>query len=454
MKKGRAPGREEVVEPEADREGRGPKPRPNARPKARPKRALGRRLLRAAAGIAVAYVLLVFVWERSTIVPEVRPGPSAPSQPRSAVPGDAAWVVAGALHVHTQRSDDALGTVPELAAAARSRGLRFVLVTDHQSNDAPQPIPRPILEDGVLVLFGQERGLDGEIGRVLVEGVDTVLFLGDSTEKLQVVAARPDVLAIISHPRSTSEVESWKTPHPGGAHGWEAFNLDDAMARRAAGPGVLAHVLGLLVSGPLGRSSESLLRLYTNGFDEPGARGFDSIYAVAPITALAALDAHPKLRLGGRLWPSYEAPLGTLANHLVLTDPLPATADSASAAVRQAVRDGRVFISFGRTEQASEFRAYVARGGVPVAGLGDTTPMGPSMTLEGQTPLGEAHILYRVVRDGEALGWSAGPVLSWPVDRPGAYRLEVYRYRASLGSFFWNLRPWLFTNPIRVLPTD
>ena len=39
-------------------------------------------------------------------------------------------VVKGAFHVHTNRSDGS-GSVEEVAAAARSAGLQFVIFTDH-----------------------------------------------------------------------------------------------------------------------------------------------------------------------------------------------------------------------------------------------------------------------------------------------------------------------------------
>ncbi len=423
-----------------------------------------RRSLRGVAWVGAVYLAAVFVAQRVDRLPGVRPAADPTVDPAGellagALAGNPAVgappdqpMVSGALHVHTEYSDDAVGTTAELAAAARSQDLGFVFVSDHQP-DLSARLPAPRFEDGVLLMFGQERGLDREIGRVLVEGVDTVLSLGDTTDKLRVVASDPGVLAVISHPRSTSTVESWKSADAGGAHAWEAFNLDDALARRAGSLGALAHAVGLVVSQPLGRGSASLLRLYTNGFDEPGAAGFDSLYAREPITAVGALDSHPKIRLWGRLWPSYEMPMGTIANHVLLDGPLPESGPEAATAVRGGIRSGRVFISLGRTAEASRFRLSVARQGVPMATIGDTVPFEPALlTLRARVPAGPARILYRVVRDGRPLGWVRGPTLDWTVDSPGVYRVEVHTYGIAVGGLHWNLRPWIFTNPVRILP--
>ena len=403
---------------------------------------------------ALAYLAIVFVVHRVSLLPDAGPTSTPPSARFAANPAQGAQnaqtTSAGVLHVHTGYSNDAVGTVEELAAAAKASGLSHVIVSDHQSNEEPDSIPRPIWQDDVLLLFSQERGLDREIGRVLVEGVDTVLFLGDTTDKLRRVAARPDVLAIISHPRATSEVESWKTEHAGGAHAWEIFNLDDVLERRMTGYGTLAHAFGILGSHVVGRGEQSLLRLYARGFDEPGVPAFDSMYAREPITALGALDTHPKARWLGRLWPSYHSQMGTLVNHVVLSGPLSADPEVAATSVRESIKDGRVFISFGGTESASGFRMTLADQSGELGGIGDRLVLSPGLQLRVEVPAEGRNTLFRVYRDGQRVLEATGDGLVWPIPEHGVYRVEVYTYQGRVGPAFWNLRPWIFTNPVRV----
>jgi len=57
----------------------------------------------------------------------------------------------GAWHVHTTRSDGR-GSPTDVARAARSAGLDFVVLTDHN----PAELPTPAREEGVLLVPGQE----------------------------------------------------------------------------------------------------------------------------------------------------------------------------------------------------------------------------------------------------------------------------------------------------------
>ena len=61
--------------------------------------------------------------------------------------------VAGALHIHTNRSDGS-GSPDEVAAAAARAGLKFIILTDHgDGTRAPDP---PQYRSGVLVIDAVE----------------------------------------------------------------------------------------------------------------------------------------------------------------------------------------------------------------------------------------------------------------------------------------------------------
>lgn len=424
------------------------------------RRSAGRTWVRLLGFAVGAYLLGVFSLHRVAYLEDATPATHVSSAPSSRALATSASgpprhdpvTSAGVLHVHTGRSHDAVGTIEEVARAARATGLAWVIVSDHQNNQDPAPVPRPTNLDGVVLLFSQERGLDREMGRVLVEGVDTVVFLGDTTEKLREVAARPGVLGIVSHPRSPSESEQWKAADAGGSDAWEVFNVHEALVRGLTGYGALAHAVGLIGNQALGRLDRSVLRLYPRGFAEPSVPAFDSLYAQSAITALGGVDVHPKLRVLGRLWPAYEPFMRTVVNHVILGGPLDSEPDRAAAAIRDAIHRGRVFISFGDADAASAFHMRLEDGSGEPKGVGDATELKAGTRLVVDPGPSHDRFLFRVVRDGRAVGTFFGRGLTWPVADPGDYRVEVHRFSRRVGRFYWNLTPWIFTNPIRVLP--
>ncbi len=421
---------------------------------------------------------------------------------RAALPAAPAIRVAGALHVHTRRSHDAIGTEGEVARAARAAGLDFVFLTDHRAADAPpeewQRTARQ--EGGVLLVRGQEIRVEG-VGKVLVDRLDTaVVSWPGGAESFLARVALDSAFAVVAHPRGRPG-DVWRLPGAPGMAAWEAFDFADVARRRLASPTVFYH-LATLVGGELaGRAEQNWLRLYRDGFRDPGAAAFDSLWAGGGPTAVAGMDMHPRTRLpGGGLFPSYASSLRTIVNHVGLDAPLEADPARAARALGAAIRRGDVFLSFGDAEGARAFRVGIGvpgvgqaatrpgganadrdratrtvdatrdGGGTPARGAaagesgpgppasrhtppGGTTTMAEGLLLEAGFATDPGRLAYRVLRDGRELGWRRGPGLAWLVDAPGAYRIEVYRYSARLGRLVWNRRPWIFVNPVLVRPS-
>ena len=454
--------------------------------------------LRRAAGwllvAAGAYFTVVYAAARLHWVAMEASGPAAAPPPAPAAR------VAGAIHVHTRRSHDAIGTESELARAARAAGLDFVFLSDHRdAGSLPADWERTaVREEGVLLVRGQEIRVEG-VGKVLVDRVDTaVVSWSGGAESFLARVERDSALTVVAHPRGRAG-DVWRLPGAPGMAAWEVFDFADVARRRLASPSVLYHLVAL-VSGELaGRAEHNWLRLYRDGFRAPGVAAFDSLWAGggptpggrpgptangrsgptpagAPgPTAVGGLDMHPKARLpGGRLFPAYASAMRTIINHVALDAPLEAEPLRAGRALGAAIRRGDVFISFGDAEGARAFRVGlgVARPGPAadpgtgaVAGEsgadpparrhvppGGTTTMADGLRLEAGFATDPGRIAYRVVRDGREVGWWRGPGLARAVEGPGAYRVEAYRYTARLGRLVWNLRPWIFTNPVLVSP--
>ncbi len=383
---------------------------------------------------------------------------------RSAPPPAPSTRVAGAIHVHTRRSHDAIGTEAELARAARAAGLDFVFLADHRDAGAPAAEweRTAAWEEGVLLVRGQEIRVEG-VGKVLVDRLDTaVVSWTGGVESFLARVGRDSALAVVAHPRGRPS-DAWRLPGAPGMAAWEVFDFADVARRRLASPSVVYHLVALVGGELTGRAEHNWLRLYRDGFRAPGVAAFDSLWAghgqerpAAPDrtgpTAVGGLDVHPRVRLpGGRLFPDYASSLRTMINHVALDAPPDPDPVAAARSLGRAIRRGDVFVSFGDTERARGFRVGMAAPAhVPPGGA---TRMATGLRVEAGFATDPGRVAYRVVRDGREVGWWRGPGLSRAVDGPGAYRVELYRYSARVGRLVWNLRPWIFVNPVLVRPS-
>ncbi|HSG82482.1 MAG TPA: hypothetical protein VLC48_09535 [Gemmatimonadota bacterium] len=415
-------------------------------------RKLGRLVLLLIAGyLAIGYVAPRLRWIPSQRGAEASLAESLPLAP-------AGVRASGVIHVHTHRSHDAVGDEGEVAGAALDSDVDFVMMGDHRAADAPPgqwQVPAHFV-DGVLIIRGQEISLGGEVGRVIVFPLDTVLYDWTAgADELGRYLRETSSTAIVAHSRSPRARDSWRPAATSGIVGWEVFDLADIGRARLADPWVVYHVLSLATSLPIGRGHWSLVRLYRKGFQQPHVAAFDSLYQRAHLTALGGLDAHPKKRISGQLVPPYEPFFKSVVNHVELSMPLPADPDAASAVLANGIRAGSVFISMGDTRLARNFVLQLAVPGGSRFGIGSYVNWEPGLYLRGGF-WGGPHkgVLYRVVRDGEPAAWIKGPQLTWVVAAPGAYRVEAYRYTLRIGPLVWNLRPWIFANPFRVTPPE
>jgi hypothetical protein len=362
-------------------------------------------------------------------------------------------VVTGVFSVHSGRSHDAFGSFEQVAVAASSAGLDFVYLGDHPPDDRRpnlSPVSTDFL-DGVLIVPGQEL-VANDVGRVLAMGLDTT-FRGwtDGEASFAGLIQDRDAVAFVVHGRSPRDGERWKPGSVPGIAGWEVVDMSETAKRRLNEPWALYH-LGTLVTGlTLGFGDRGLLHLTRDGFDIPSVAAFDSLRMQGPLTATAGLNHHPKMLLRGRPFPPYEPFFRTFLNHLLLNGPLPEEPELAEAAVTDAVRSGRVLISFGGGADARRFRFEALRDGQRMAEMGQRVQFQAGVVLRagwGGPPGGR--VVYRVLRDGRDVAFVRGRELEWSVRGPGIYRVEVYRYAARAGSLFAGLRPWLFTNPIEL----
>ncbi len=406
-------------------------------------RALGRATLALfALYLAVGYVAPRVRWIRA--LPPTADSVELPS------PG---LRVSVALAVHTERSHDAVGNESDVVQAALSAKTDVVLITDHRASDSAPDEWRAaaIYREGVLLLRGQEISLGADVGRTLVFGLDTALVSWErGLEAFARLIERQEATAIVAHSRSPRTRDSWRPRGIPGIVGWEVFDFADIGRARLGDPWVLYHLLALAISTPMGRQHHSLARLHRRGFAQPGVAAFDSLFAAQRLTALGGLDVHPKKRRAGVLIPSYTPFFKAMLNYLKLDGSLSADADSAAAAVAQALSSGRVHIAFPGNGAAREFGFGVQAPGGPLTRMGGEVAWREGLVARAgfgaRTP---GRTLYRLVRDGGTGVWARGR-LAHELPGPGAFRVEAYRYSLRIGRLYWNARPWIFSNPVRV----
>lgn len=329
--------------------------------------------------------------------------------------------VRGAWHVHTVRSDGR-GTLDEVVRAAREAGLRFVVVTDHNTL-APEDEG---WRDGVLVVQGTEASTP--FGHVAALGVPRALT-PEERERDPLGAIRAlggeAVLAHPFHPRR---------PFTGWGRGpWRGLEIvsndtswGEVVAGREWGRAALA---ALVLPWDAGRAVNALGSTSTEE-----RRRFDAEVAAARGTEprrparvlLCSADAHG--------YPSYRAAFEAFSMHL----PVSLSGDGAAdaRAVAQALTDGRAVCVFDGVAPAGGVRLERPPGRAPGLELSLVAP-----------DLSRAR--FTLLRDGVPVAQRAATAAQGravvPFDCGGGCGPGDYRVEGT-----WDDRPWIFTNPVRI----
>jgi hypothetical protein len=266
---------------------------------------------------------------------------------------------------------------------------------------------------------------------------------------------RQGATSLIVHGRGPRGSERWDHDQIAGFQGWEVMDISEYARARLKSPWNLYHLITLLAGWPVGLADEAFLHMMREGFDTPAVAAYDSLNAIRPLTATAGLNAHPKLKLGSALFPSYDPFFRTMVTHVTLQRSLVAGSDQVAhdgRVLREGIEAGNAFISLGRAREARGFRFGVRVGNGSALPMGGKGVGGPAAVLRAGFQDGpKGKIVYRIFRNGEEEGWVLGPGLQWPVAGPGVYRVEVYTFGARAGNTFFRLKPWIFANPVRVI---
>lgn len=357
-------------------------------------------------------------------------------------------VLRGAMHVHTTISDGA-GTPDEVAAAARSAGLDFVIMTDHGDGTRPPAAPR--FAHGVLLIDAVE--ISTVSGHYLALGLGEAPYpLGGEARDVIDDVARLGGQGLAAHPDSPKPDLSWRewtAPIPG----LEWLNADSAW--RDEPRGRLARAL----AGYWWRAPETIASL----FDRPDTllARWDALLRRRPVVGVAGHDAHARIGARGT-WdgapdaaeryslrlPSYEAAFRTFSTNVVVDRALERQApDQAARAVLDALRRGHAFTVIDALAGPAEL-TFTATSDGRSWEQGDDVPPGRDVILHAVTRPVPLDATIVILKDGAEVQAAREAVSTRhaAADPPAVYRVEVRLDRAPGTPPV----PWVVGNSIRV----
>ncbi|MCX7790626.1 MAG: CehA/McbA family metallohydrolase [Chloroflexaceae bacterium] len=342
------------------------------------------------------------------------------------------FIYPGAIHIHTTYSDGT-GTFPQVIAAARDAGLRWIIVTDH---DTLEGLPYAGWHDGLLVIVGHE--ITPPRNHFLALNVRQVISHELPPQAFIDAVYAHGGFGIIAHPdervrndfKDCYRWDDWTIDGPtdraGRPVGLELWNLmsdwGENLTRRNRYPHFFVPALGL--SGPTPATLAWWDRLNMVGRRTFGIGGVDA-HAFKRRAPWGEIEVFP-----------YRWLFGTLTNYLLLERPLHDDPETATQQVYAALGAGRSYF-VNRLDGAAPAIVFTARQGNEVYTIGDTAAIADGPLLI-EADVGR-NAFIRLIADGEVLT-SGVRRIRQSVDAGAVYRLEGY-----VGG-----KSWLFTNPIYI----
>jgi hypothetical protein len=254
--------------------------------------------------------------------------------------------LAGALHVHTNRSDGR-GSPDEVAAAARRAGLKFVVFTDHgDGTRVPDP---PAYRSGVLCLDGVEISTTG--GHYIAIGMTASPYpLGGEPRDVVEDVRRLGGFGIAAHvdsPKADLRWSDWDAP----IDAVEILNPDSGWRAQLNRPGIRPKLQLLAALGSYPFVPEETIGSLL-GDPSAALDRWRSLADRRPVVAIAGVDAHAKLALwdvesgDNRFtlpFPGYGAAFRTLSVHVRPDRPLSGDAVADADLFLRALRAGHVY---------------------------------------------------------------------------------------------------------------
>ncbi len=333
---------------------------------------------------------------------------------------DAPSALRGAVHVHTTLSDGE-GSIEEVAAAARTAGLHFVVFTDHN----PEELPPPRFHDGVLLIFAAE--LSTPNGHVVSLGTSRILTPEERDGDLLRTIDELGGFSFLAHP--VQQKNPWKDwTSAAKADGLELYSADTFLREAQRRP---LQVLLPAAAAWLTNRTHGLLMI-VDGQQETTDRLL-AIAAEKPYAALCSHDAHGT--------PSYESVFGAMATYVPAGPEglgLPSDPQAAADRVLAALVEGTAWCAF---------HAIAAGDGFELSGLGPDRSAFEGEVLTVKLPKARPEQIELRVHGPATLLEGGERVL---LDGQGAVQVEVWAKVPGMAlQDGW--KPWLVPSPVRVV---
>jgi hypothetical protein len=373
----------------------------------------------------------------------------------------------GVMHVHSHLSHDSRSQVPEIIDAAHKVGVQIVMFTEHPADHYDYYTDgHRGLRDGVLLVPGAESGGLLSFPTASVKDRQT-----DGPQGLADVVVENGGLAFLCH---LEERMDWNIA---GLTGNEIYNTHADFKDEARFAKALRNPATLLQIGPAVR--EFPQETFGALLDYPAdyLKRWDELCQTARHTGVAANDSHHnqgvkaviddtgKVRLEDRLGEvlftldpekvafvkalaagkksgdvifeldldPYERSFRHVCTHFLMNE-------LTEEAVREALRAGRVYVSFDWLADPTGF-VFQAAEGNKVHPMGSEVAFTPGLQVQAAAPL-PGNI--RLIRDGAEVASQSGREFEHTLDAPGIYRAEVWLNLPD------GPKIWILSNPIYV----
>ncbi len=327
----------------------------------------------------------------------------------------------GIFHIHTTSSDGHRST-EKIAQVASKLSLDFIILTDH--DDKGMPNSSYLNQEGriknVLVITGTEFS----VSRGHLVGLDFGSQRDHFPQKAENAAFKIKArggFSVIAHPYSKVQ---WTWGEYAGYSGIEILNADQILKKSP---------LSLMVHLPLFAVKSECFLLKMISSPSKTLKKWDQLNRTYNVYGYYSTDAHL----------FYKPLFQFLRLHVLLENPLSPDFEEAKDQILQALRKGRFFCSIDAAAQSTGFRFWCEKEGRKFS-QGSIVRCDNPLILKIKAPFPFKKEMKLIHNGEEILNFEESDA-SYPIEKPGTYRVEVYlREKTPLK----NDIPWIISNPI------